>query len=55
MVEPVTKSVTDGEGRNDHCEAHKASGLKYRLFSRLCHLNLLSLNIDGMKVSVNGR
>ena len=54
MVEPVTKSVANGECRNDHCEAHKASGLKDRFFGGLCHLNLLSLNIPTLKGFVNG-
>lgn len=54
MVEPVTKPVTDGECRNDHCEAHKASGLKYGLFSRLCHLTLLCRNIISRRADVNG-
>ena len=54
MIKPVTKSVANGEGRNDHCEALKASGLKDRLFGGLCHLNLLSLNMRVSQETVNG-
>lgn len=42
------------KAEQEQAKAQKASGLEYRLFSRLCHLALLSRNIISTRANVNG-